>query len=340
MRKKVLRVGRNILITLGVPALVYGLMWLLCLAFGASGYGVRNDWRNILLNTTYTGLIALAVSYNLTSGRFDFSVGSVLILSTIVAGTLASKNSLGPIAMLAVSISLGAILGAVSGLAYVLLRLPPMIVSLGVAMLYEAIGFMLNKSGGIKLIGRNDLLIFARSPNNLILVGLVLVILIYLLNFTKFGYNTNSLRSGQKNAVDVGINEKRNAVACYALAGVLMGAAGMIYLSQYGQIAPSTGLASSAYIMSAFLPMFIGDAMKKYSDRNIGVILGAFMQACITSGFSKLGLNNSVQQVLNGTIVLVFLIYTANQYKIFQFRQFNEKKQRAIREEAGASQIV
>lgn len=337
MSKKVLMLGRNILVTLGVPALVYGLMWLLCFAFGASGYGVGNDWRNILLNTTYTGLIALAVSYNLTSGRFDFSVGSVLILSTIIAGTIASQNGLGPMAMLVISVSLGAVLGAVSGLFYVLLRLPPMIVSLGVAMIYEALGFMLNKSGGIRLLGRSDLLIFAKSPNNLILVGVILIILVYLLNFTKFGYNTSSLRSGQKNAVDVGINENRNAVACYALAGVLMGAAGMIYLSQYGQIAPSTGLASSAYIMSAFLPMFIGDAMKKYSDRNIGVIMGAFIQACITSGFSKLGLNHSVQQVLNGTIVLVFLVYTANQYKIFQFRQFGEKRQRAIREEAESS---
>lgn len=328
MSQKLLKIGRGALVTLGVPALVYALIWLVCLAFGAGGFGVGNDWNNILLNTSYTGLIALAVSYNLTSGRFDFSVGSVLILSTILAGSAATSYGLGPVGMLCVALAAGAVLGAISGLLYVLLRLPPMIVSLGVAMLFEAAAF-LYKSGGIKLMGKNDLLVYARWPNNFILLGVILLVLVYLLNFTKFGYNTNSLRSGQKNAVDVGINEKRNAVACYILAGVLMGAAGMIYLSQYGTIAPSTGLSSSSYIMSAFLPMFIGDAMKRYSDRNIGVIVGAFIQACITSGFSKLGLSNSVQQVLNGAIVLVFLVYASNQYKIFQLRQNREKKKRA-----------
>lgn len=337
MKRKLLKIGRNVLVTLGVPALIYGLIWLICQAMGAQGFGVGTDWNNILLNTTYTGLIALAVSYNLTSGRFDFSVGSVLILSVIISGTQAAQHGLGPIAMLAIAVAVGAVLGAISGLLYVLLRLPPMIVSLGVAMLYEAFGFMLNNSGGVKLQGKSSLLVFAKSPNNLILVGVVLVILIYLLNFTKFGYNTNSLRSGQKNAVDVGINEKRNAVACYILAGVLMAAAGMIYISQYGTIAPSTGLSSSSYIMSAFLPMFIGDAMKRYSDRNIGVIVGAFIQACITSAFSKLGFNNSVQQVLNGAIVLLFLIYASNQYKIFQFRLHREKLNTAVKEEAKQS---
>lgn len=325
MKNKAMKIGRNILITLGIPALVYGLMWLICRAFGAQGFGVGSDWNNILLNTTYTGLIALAVSYNLTSGRFDFSVGSVLILATIIAGTLAKEYGLGPIEMLGIALAVGAVLGFVSGLIYVLLGLPPMVVSLGVAMLYEAFGFMINKGGGVKLMGKTSLLVFARVPNNLILVGVILIFLIYLLNMTKFGYNTNSLRTGQKNAVDVGINEKRNAVACYMLAGVLMGAAGMIYISQYGTIAPSTGLSSSSYIMSAFLPMFIGDAMKRYSDRNIGVILGAFIQACITSCFSKLGLGNSVQLVLNGVIVLVFLVYTSNQHKIFQRIQHKQK---------------
>ena len=51
----------------------------------------------------------------------------------------------------------------------------------------------------------------------------VLLILSYILGYTKFGYNSKALKTGQKNAVDVGINEKLNAVLCYVIAGGLMG---------------------------------------------------------------------------------------------------------------------
>lgn len=340
MKKTTMTVLINAAKALAGPVIVYALVRAICLLAGASAFGVGSDWHNILLNTTYTGMIALAVSYNLTSGRFDFSVGSVLILSTIISGTMAIRYNLGPISLLLAGVAVGAALGAISGLVYVWLRLPPMIVSLGVAMIYEALGFLMNKGSGVKLVGRNNLLIFAREPVNLILLAVILVVLIYLLNFTKFGYNTNSLRSGQKIAVDVGIDENRNAVACYVLAGMLMAVAGAIYISQYGAISPSTGLSSASYLMSAFLPMFIGEAIRRYADRNIGVILGAFIQACITSGFAKLGFSSSIQSVLNGMIVLLFLVYASNSYKIFQHKLYNEKKRRALDESASAAGAV
>jgi ribose transport system permease protein len=330
MNSAVRRAVKNACVTIAVPAIVYAAIFLVCRLAGAETFGVGSDWHNILLNTVYTGTIALAMSYNLTSGRFDFSIGSVLVLSAIVSGTLAMRYELGPVMMLLAGIGTGAVLGAVSGLVYIWLRLPPMIISLGLAMIYEALGFLLNDGGGVKMMGKSELLIYAREPNNLILMGVILLVLIFLLNFTKFGYNTISLSRGQKNAVDVGINEDRNAVGCYVLAGILTACAGVIYISQYGTLTPSTGLSSASYFMGAFLPMFIGSAMARYSDRNIGVILGAFIQACLTSAFAKLGFSSSLQTVLNGVIVLVFLAYASNQYKIFEFKLHREKRLRAL----------
>lgn len=322
--------------TIAVPAIVYAIILLVCRAVGtpnALRFGIGSDWHNILLNTVYTGTIALAMSYNLTSGRFDFSVGSVLVLSAIVGGTIALRLHFGPFMMLVSMVAVGALLGLISGLVYVLLRLPPMIVSLGLAMIYEAFGFLVNKGAGLRMMGRSDLLIYAKEPNNLILIACILAVLVFLLNYTKFGYNTRALGSGQKNAVDVGINENRNAVTCYVIAGVLLALAGAVYVSQYGAISPEMGLSSSSYFMGAFLPIFIGGALARFSDRNIGIIIGAFIQACLTSAFAKLGFSSSLQMVLNGVIVLLFLVYASNQYKIFEFRQHREKRQRAVHQQ-------
>lgn len=335
MQAKLWRLAKNTLITLAAPAAVYLFFLALTRLTGKAGFGVGPDLRVILQNTVYSGFIALAVSYNLTSGRFDFSVGSVLILSVILGGTLAAQVGLGPVGMVLVMAVVGMACGLVSGLLYVLVKLPPMITSLGLAMVFESLGFMLNKSKGIRLIGRFDLLVFAQFPNNLLLLGAALLILIYLLNFTQFGYNTNSLRTGQKNAVDVGVNEKKNAVLCYIIAGGLMACAGAVYLSQYGYLAPQTGLASISFIMGAFLPMFIGGSLAKYSDRNIGVIMGAFIQACISSGLVKLGVSSSVKTIIDGAIVLLFLVYVSNSHKLLT-RKLQARKKALALSETGA----
>lgn len=323
------RTAKNVLYTLAMPVAVYVLFAALTAAAGKTGFGVGSDWGVIWRNTIYSGLIALALSYNLTSGRFDFSVGSILILSTILGATVAMQWGVGPVSMLLICVAIGAGLGALSGLAYVLLRLPPIVVSIGVAMIYEGVAFLFNGGSGVRVMGDPGLLIFAQQPYITILAAVILAVLIVLLNFTKFGYDTNSLRGGQAIAVSIGVNEKRNAVICYLIAGALMAVAGVISLSILGSCTPKLGLSSASYMMNAFLPLFIGIFLARYSERNIGILVGSFTQACIISGFAILELSSSLQSVLNGVIVLVFLVVTANSYKLIEMRALKEKRIKA-----------
>lgn len=324
------RISINTLITLAPAVIVYLLFMLVTNLFGEAGFGVGGDLKIILYNTLYSGFIGLALSYNLTSGRFDFSVGSVLLLSVIAGGNLAKEWDLGPYGMLMLCLVIGMACGLVSGIVYITLKLPPMVSSLGVAMVFEAIGFTINKGKGVRLMTDFDLLIWSEPLYSVLLTVVVLIILIYLLNFTKFGYNCHSLKTGQKNAVEVGVNENTNSVICYVIAGALMACAGVLFLCKNGMVSPKSGLSSSSYMMSAFLPMFVGQALAKRSDRNIGTIIGAFCQACLTSGLIKLGCGSSMKTVLDGVVVLLFLVYTSNSYKVGLHRAWNEKKARAL----------
>lgn len=330
MKKGLLKISRNLLMSLWMPVVVYVFFAVVTAANGKTGFGVGSDLMIIFRNTVISGLIALALSYNLTSGRFDFSIGSVLILSTIIGATMAIDLEAGPVFMLIATMVIGAVLGVISGLAYVVLRLSPIVVSVGMAMIYEAIGFLLNDGAGVRIVNNPSLLIFAQQPYLAYLAVAVAIILVILLNYTKFGFDTNSLRSGQAIAVNIGVNEKTNTLICYLIAGALMGAAGIINFSILGSMAPKLGLGSISYIMNAFLPLFIGGALGKYSDRNVGIFIGAFVQACIISGFAKLGFSTSLKSVLNAVIVLLFLIYTSNSYKIVEFRMMKEKRAKAL----------
>lgn len=327
---KLKQISKNTVITLAPAVIVYLLFMLVTTLFGKPGFGVGGDLNIILYNTVYSGFIALALSYNLTSGRFDFSVGSVLLLSVIAGGNLAKELDLGPVPMLLICILIGMVCGLISGIIYITLKLPPMVSSLGVAMVYEAIGFTIKNGKGVRLMTDFDLLIWSEPKYSIILIVVVLAILIYLLNFTKFGYNCRSLQTGQKNAVEVGVNEKTNSVVCYIIAGAMMACAGVIFLCKNGMVAPKAGLGSSSYMMSAFLPMFIGQALAKHSDRNIGTIIGAFIQACLTSGLINLGCGSSLKTVLDGVVVLLFLVYTSNSYKVGVHKMWKDKRSVAL----------
>lgn len=315
--------------TLVLPVGVYLFFFILCNATGHEGFGVGADLTTIIYTSVYSGLIAQAMAINLTTGRFDFALGAELVLAAILGGNLAKTMGAGPVGLLVLVVGIAVVIGMVSGVTYVGLGLPPMIVSLGLAMIYEALGFVLSNAKGVKLIGRIDMLIYSRFPNNLILMAVVLVLLVIVYDYSKIGYNRRALQGGQKIAVDVGINEKRNAVYCYMIAGALMGLAACVYLSKYGMVSPETGLSSSAYFMSAFLPMFIGNIFGRYSSQPIAIYMGGLVQAFITSGLSRMGVSNSAMTVINGLVVCAFLIYSSNSYKLVEAQLFREKLQKA-----------
>lgn len=269
------------------------------------------------------------MSYNLTSGRFDFSVGATLLLSATLGSMLALQLGLGPVPMLLFSLVFGGIFGGLGGLVYVVLRLPPMVVSLGVAMIYEALCFALTGGSGVTLIGRSDMLIWAGQPYIYILCIAVVAVLYFLLNKTKFGYHCNALKSGQEIAVSLGVDEKKNTLICYIIAGVCLAAAGVVNLCVLGTVTPELGLGSNSYIQNAFMPMFIGNLLAKYFDRNTGVIMGALTQSIIFAGIGKLGVPSAWQSVITGIIVLCFFAYSFNAYKIVEFQMFKEKRAKA-----------
>ena len=188
------RILKNIGMTVAIPVLTYIFFLIMCNLFGSPGFGVGNDLTTIIYTTLYTSMIALAMSYNLTCGRFDYSVGATILLSVIVGGNIVKDYKLGPIPMLIILVLIAAICGLISGIAYATLKLPPMVVSIGITMIYEAIGLSVNSGKGVKVIG-NSSLIYASLPYSAIVVGIAILILIYLYNFTSFGYQWRMLRS-------------------------------------------------------------------------------------------------------------------------------------------------
>jgi ribose transport system permease protein len=86
---------------------MFFMLFILTSAFGNGGFGVGSDLSTIFYNMVFSSFIALAMSYNLTSGRLDFSIGSILILSLIAGASLAKQWQAGPLELVLIVLFIG-----------------------------------------------------------------------------------------------------------------------------------------------------------------------------------------------------------------------------------------
>lgn len=322
---------KNIIYTLLLPVTVFLLMEILCFATkGRHLFTGYVDFLTLMRTTVSTTCIGLALACNVTSGRFDFSLGSILVVSTILGGNLAVRFGMGGMGMLVMGIGIGAIMGMVVGLIYVLTRIPPVILSLGMALIYEAVSFWLFGARGFKSFGVAGLELLSK-PIFLIAILLLAVGFMTVVNhYTGFGFNYRALSHGQQVAVNSGIKEKKNAVICYTLAGGLIAIAGIIKCAYQGGQDPVLGLASVGTVFSAMLPVFIGGYLGKYSNSTVGLLAGSVSLCILNLGMSNMMVSLTKQSLINAILLLVFLVFQNNRHLIFIWRKNRKRIEMAM----------
>lgn len=313
---------RKIAGTVGIPVLAFVILEGICLLHGENIITNMKSFDNFIVYTAIVMITTIALSINLNSGRFDFSLGAMAALSSIIGAKCSYAITAGGAGsaalMLVITILAGAVLGLLSGGIYVLLKIPPIITSLGVTLIYE--GVMYTITGGkyvmtevqnASMSGFVGTWVYAA-----LLIVAVLVITILLFDHTKFGYEYQALKNGQKVAVNMGIREIPNALICYTFCGALMGLVGFLNAARNTTInGGQLNFGSISIMFTAFLPMFIGSYISKFSNEKIGFFLAAVSMSLLNSTFAVLSnvVTASMQSIINAVLLVLFLIYLNNQ---------------------------
>ncbi len=306
-----------------IPAVTLLIMLVLCESKGVLLFETQGNWIAFFRSVTSVMLTTFALSINLNSGRFDFSIGSISLVSSIIASQICIDTGLTTPVMLIISLVSGIVLGTISGMVYVIVKIPPIIVSLGITLFYEGLAFAITDGYGVSFVANTELTSFPSVLNYSILIIVGLIVIILLFDYTKFGYNYKALMSGQKVSVNTGIKEVGNAVGCYAITGGLMGIVGFISATNTGNIQMSLNFGSIGVMFTAFLPMFIGGFIGRFCNERIGYVLGAVTTALISLMYARLDVDSSIQQITTALILVGFLIYLNNEDKLKKLFQRN-----------------
>lgn len=319
-----------------IPVICLIASVLMCRGFGTVLFKDSLSLSTYFYGLAYLSLVAYAVSINLHSGRFDFSVSSIIILSSTVVIMLACKGVSNVPLLLLAGLVTGLLGGLVSGSLYLVLRLPPMIVSLGVALLYEAIAYIIaggsesnsvvtlqpEISGALKVfIGSNG-----GSPIFLFLILVTaLAFMILVFHYTRFGYEYRALQSGQTIAVNTGANEYKNALICYVIAGGLAGVAGFLFGAQiqYTRVSGYLNFGTVSKMFDAFCPLFFAGFVGRYCNKQIAIVVSVVGYEFLQLAFGNMNAVNTtftstIYGIINSVILVLFLIYLNNENKVVE----------------------
>jgi ribose transport system permease protein len=262
--------------------------------------------------TCVTLIIAMAISFQVFNGAFDFSMGAIVYLAIIVGGSITLSNKYSAYVMALLIIGVALVLALVNGVLYILLRLPPTVISLITLMIYEALTQIFNGGRGVLITTKPQYAIFYEEPAIIIIAAFMMLLYWALMKFTRFGYATRALSRGQRIAVSFGIKEIPAVIKRYAIVGLFLGVASLMYLGQNLTIEAVQNMESTIVMFSAIMPVMIGGVLAKYSNIPVGIFLAALSMQFISVGFVCMGLDSNFASAMSGLFILVFIAFTGN----------------------------
>ena len=271
-------------------------------------------WDNfevMLLQTAVVGTAALGMTLIIISGGIDLSVGSNIALCT-VAVALLLNSGVSPLIAVLGGIFVGASCGALIGGLITRLRLTPFIVTLG---MWGAIRGAAKGLAGEQMVFApetwlNELLTTLGEQKSWMLlppgVWLMLVLALLtagMLRYTRFGRHIYAIGSNEMTARLCGVRVERTKVMIYALGAALAGVAGVLQFSYLTLGDPTTAIGMELDVIAAVV---IGGGSLAGGVGSVpGSIIGALIMTVVANGCTKLGLDNWVQEIVTGLIIVL-----------------------------------
>ena len=282
--------------------------WVIFKILTPHNFGSFSNMLNYFQASLIATVGAVGFYFVMVMGMFDFSIGANIMLSAIVGCVLATKFNLGYFGLIVGGILTGTIVGLLNGIFYVKLRIPSMIVTTGLALIYESLANYM--AGGVEQTLPAHLRAFGRMPWDIILALVACVVAYIFLNYTKIGTYTYAIGSDEFVAKNMGIDVNKYKVLAFILSGAFLGVMAILTISYGSSMVAVTGMASMSRNFVPTMGCFFGLAFKKYGMPLQAIIIGEFVINIIFFGFIALGAPTAIQDVITGFALLIIVTLT------------------------------
>lgn len=265
--------------------------------------------KNVANQVSVGTILAFGQTILIIGGMLDLSSGSVLALAGVISvSTYVSTQSLILSFIVSILVSVGCNL--LNGIMITKFKTPPFIATL--AMMTMARGLALLYTNGQNIYQIGDYIKFGQGdtfgiPNPIIFLLITLFITWYLLKHTVFGRSVYAIGGNEEAANASGINVDKIKIKAFLINGILVGIAGVIFMSRVNGGMPN---GAQGYEFRALTAAVIGGtSFSGGVGTAMGTLAGAFIVGFLDNIMVMVGVHSYLQQVVRGATIALAVIY-------------------------------
>ena len=294
-----------------VPGVAY-ILPLLLVAFAAAvpGFASAPNLLNIGIQSSILLLLALPMTFVIMSEGIDLSMGALLgLCSVVLALLLARDQSLG--AAVAAASALGLAAGLVNGALVVHGGIPPFVVTLGTLGVAQGLALAITDGASVVGVGTALPALYAQRwltlPFPIVAAVTAYGVFHLLMYHTRYGPYVFAIGGNRESLVLAGVRASGYHVSIYALAGAMVGVAGLLFTGRMNAGHPVAGIGLE---FDAIAAVVLGGT-ERGRGWLPGTLLGVVAVGVLKNGLNLLAVPSSLQVAGVGLLVLGVLVIDA-----------------------------
>lgn len=294
---------------------VFAAALLACigLSLATDTFATPQNLFNVTRNFAFIGIIALGMTAVIITAGIDLSVGSVVVLSAMIAGmTMNAGMSI----WLAVPLALlGALaVGAFNGFLVAYVGMPAFVVTLGMLSIARSLAMVLSGNKMVFQFGPDqDKLLWLGGgstfglPHPLYILIFLALITAFAFSWTSWGRWLFAIGGNEQAAELTGVPVKPMKVSIYMFSSFTAGVTGILEIGWLGGVTTNLGQSMELNVIAASV---IGGAnLLGGVGSAFGAVIGAALIEVIRNSLILLGISTFWQGTFVGSFILIAVLF-------------------------------
>ena len=262
---------------------------------------------NILRQIAPLMIVAVAMTFVITTAGIDLSVGSILALVNALAAISLQAGLYWPL-VVALMLGVGVVIGLVQGFFIAYEGIPAFIVTLAGLSSIRGTALLLTKGYSIPIDPQSPFNEIGRGwvfglPMPAIIAVAVLALGFLVFNETTFGRYVTGVGANAEAVRRAGVNTRRITLAVYGLSGLAAAMAGIIIAARLGSGSSNAGGGFELDVIAAVV--LGGTSLFGGRGTMLGTMLGALTVAVIGNGLILYHMSPFLTPIIEGIIILM-----------------------------------
>lgn len=276
------------------------------IALHDKGFLNPNNLLNIFRQTAMIAVMAIAMTYVLSAGEIDLSVGAVAGLASVTTAMAIDMG--GPLFGVMAGLATGIAVGTFNGLLTTRIGIPSFLTTLAMMGIAKGVAMWISDTAAVPIISKNYAWLFGGGN-----VGPVPILLIWMLVLgaighlvlrkTGFGRRVLATGGGETAARYSGIDTRSIKFRVLVISSMAAALAGMLYAGRLQSGRFQLGEGDELSVIAA--AVLGGTSLFGGVGTVIGTIVGALMIGLINNGLILMGLEFSQQLIARGGIIIL-----------------------------------